>query len=123
MELGQIVFGNPVGKFETYNYQDALILSLISEMETVYWNKNQKEWDRYSDPGFVGITFRPYYWGDNEEEAAKPNLTVAFSEQEIRWYKHPGRSMTVTLDWTPEQWADWYEKSYQLIWSNHHEKW
>jgi hypothetical protein len=118
MELGQMIFGNPTGNFGTQNYQDALVLSLLEEIERVFWNRYQEEWNRYDDPKLVGVEFRPYYWGDNEEEAAKPNLKFATSPQEIRWYKHPGRSMSVTIDWTPDEWVKWYEDAYQLILAN-----
>lgn len=116
--LGQIMYGNPVGNYETKNYQDALVLSLLDEIERVHWNKYQEEWNRHNDPKLVGVEFNHYFWGDDEIEAAKPNLKFIFSEQEIRWYKHPGRGMTVTIDWTPEQWVQWYENAYQLINAN-----
>lgn len=118
MELGQLIYGNPTGDYGTRNYQDALVLSLLDEIERVYWNKYQAEWNRHDDPKLVGVEFRPYYWGDTEEEAIKPNLKFIFSEQEIRWYKHPGRSMSVTIDWTPDEWVQWYENAYQLINAN-----
>ena len=118
MELGQLIHGNPTGEFFTTNYQDALILSLLNEIERVFWNRYQKEWERWQDPQLTGVTFRPYYWGDDPEEVALPNLVFAFSPQEIRWYKHPGRSMSVTLDWSPDEWVQWYEAAYQLILAN-----
>lgn len=118
MELGQLMYGNPTGEYPTKNYQDALILSLLNEMDRVFWNKNQKEWDRFEDPCFVGVVFRPYYWGDDETKAALPNLMFAFSDQEIRWYKHPGRSMSVKFDWSANEWLKWYEDAYQLILAN-----
>lgn len=118
LEIGQMIYGNPTGRFETKQYQDALVLSLLDKIEIVYWNKNQIQWERHENPGLVGVEFRPYYWGDDAEEAVKPNLKFIFSEQEIRWYKHPGRSMSVTLDWTPDEWVQWYESAYQLIDAN-----
>ena len=116
--LGQIMHGNPPGNYETMNYQDALIESLLGNIDRVFWNRYQKEWDRHEDPKMVGVEFRPYFWGDDEMEASKPNLKFIFSEQEVRWYKHPGRGVTVTLDWTPELWVNWYESAYQLIDAN-----
>lgn len=115
MELGQAVFGNPVGNYETERYQDALVLSLLDEIDRVFWNKNQKQWDRHEDPKLTGVVFRPYYWGDNEDEASLCNLCFDFSDQEIRWYKHPGRSMSVTLAWTPDEWVKWYSNALNLI--------
>lgn len=118
LELGQLVHGNPTGNYATKNYQDALVLSLLGEIDRIYGNLNQDEWNRCDDPNLVGVEFRPYYWGDDPEEAAKANLKFVFSDQEIRWYKHAGRSMTVTIDWTPDQWVQWYENAYQLILAN-----
>lgn len=118
LELGQMMHGNPVGNYSTRNYQDALVLSLLQEMDRIFWNKKQEDWNRHDDPEMVGVEFRPYFWGEDEKEAAKPNLKFIFSEQEIRWYKHPGRSMTVTIDWTADEWVQWYENAYQLINAN-----
>lgn len=116
--LGQLMYGNPTGRFETKNYQDALIESLLNEIERIHHNLYQEEWNRWGDPKLVGVEFRPYYWGDDPEEAAKPNLKFIFSDQEIRWYKHACRGATVTIDWTADEWVQWYENAYQLINAN-----
>ena len=119
MELGQFIHGNPVGEYGTQNYQDALVLSLLNEIDRVFWNKYQREWNRHENPNFIGVIFHPYYWGEQDEEGATfPNLKFVFSDQEIRWYKHPGRSMSVTIDWTADEWVQWYENAYQLINAN-----
>lgn len=118
VELGQLVFGNPMGNYETKNYQDALVLSLLDNMDRVFWNNHQRNWDRHESPAMTGVEFRSYYWGDKEDEANKPNLKFSFSDQEIRWYKHPGRGMTASLAWSADEWAQWYEKAYELINSN-----
>lgn len=114
-EMGQFVHGNPTGPLGTERYQDALVLALLDEIDRVYWNQQQKEWHRFEDPLIPGLEFRSYYWGDKEEEAVKPNLKFDFSEQEVRWYKHPGRSMSVTIDWTPDEWVQWFHKAMDII--------
>lgn len=111
MEIGQMIFGNPVGAYETDDVVDALLHFIMDEFRRVYQNVNQKDW--YNDPTLVTATFpelevRPYYWGDDETEAAKPNL--AYGEVEVRWYKHFGRSMTVNVDWNILEWVDWFEE-------------
>lgn len=114
-ELGQFVFGNPHGDFETPEWVDALIDKLLSEIERVCWNTQQVEWDRYGDPKLPGVIFRPYYWGDKAEEAEKPNLVFAFSPQEIRWYKHPGRGQSAAIEFSNSQWIEWFGKALDLI--------
>jgi len=115
MELGQMMHGNPTGEYGTAEWVDALIEALISEAERVYWNVNQEEWDRYSDPKIKGLEFRPYYWGDDEKEAALPNLKFTDSPQEIRWYKHIGRSMTASESFTIGSWISWFNHGMAII--------
>lgn len=114
-ELGQMLHGNPTGNYGTTEWVNALISALLVEIERVYWNNNQKEWEASEDPGLNGVVFRPYYWGDDPHEAELPNLKFIFSDQEIRWYKHPGRGMSCTLLWTPEEWIEWFNLGLQAI--------
>ncbi len=44
----------------------------------------------------------PYYWGDDETEAEKPNFKHYESGLEIRWYKHIGRGMSCNKHVCPE---------------------
>ena len=77
---------------------------LLDEIGRVFWNVNQREWKLGYDPKIPGVEVRPYYWGDEtDKEATKPNFK--FGEAEIRWYKYPGRGMTVNVDWGPEKWV------------------
>ena len=117
-ELGQIMFGNPTGAYGTEEWVDALVEALLYDIERVYWNQQQEQWNRYEDIKMEGVEFRPYYWGDNEEEAAKPNLKFDFSEQAIRWYKHPGRGQSSELKFTPEEWIEWFNKGMAVIRGN-----
>lgn len=52
-------------------------------------------------------SFRSYYWGDDEVEATKPNL--AHDGIEVRWYKHPGRSMTLNAPPEPDVMIKWFD--------------
>lgn len=117
-ELGQIVFGNPTGDYGTTEWQDALVTALLNEIERVYWNKNQIEWQGYEDPELDGLEVRPYYWGDDEAKSELPNLKFGFSEQAIRWYKYPGRGQSCSVEFTPEQWIEWFERGLKEIRSN-----
>lgn len=112
MELGQIAFGNPTGEYETPEHAEALIEYLFSEIDRVYWNREQEEWGRNYDPRIPGIVFRPYHWGD-DEEASKPNFE-SFN-QEIRWYKYPGRGVTHSKEMSEEEWIEWFYKTLEVI--------
>lgn len=117
-EIGQAIFGNPTGNYGTKEWHDALISEILREIGRVYWNKNQVNWDGLVNPNFEGVQVRPYYWGDDEEEEALPNLRFDFSEQEIRWYKYPGRGQSCTLDWSNDEWIEWFNKGLEVIRSN-----
>lgn len=118
-ELGQMLFGNPTGNFGTSEWVDALIAYLLDEIERVHWNKYQKEWGRYEDPKLNGVTFNPYYWGDDEKEAEKPNLKFdSGSGQEIYWYKHPGRGQSSLIYFGKTEWINWFNAALEIIRKN-----
>jgi len=107
--------GNPPGNYMTPEWVDALVIALLDEIERVYWNTHQEQWERYQEPNIKGLHFRAYYWGDDEVEAAKPNLKFDFSEQDIRWYKHPGRSMSFSVEFTDREWIEWFQEGLRVI--------
>lgn len=115
MELGQAIFGNPTGDFGMPPYADALLGGLLDEIERVYWNREQKAWEKYEDPSIPGIVFRPYYWGDDEEKAALPNFEVEGNPQKVRWYKHAKRGTNCEFEYSPEEWARWFDCAYAHI--------
>ncbi len=104
-EMGQAVFGTPYAEFATGDLGEACVRAVLDEIHRVFWNVHQKKWDEYTDPEIKGVIFRPYYWGEEETEALKPNL--AAHGVEVRWYKHPGRGETVATDMTPDGWSAW----------------
>lgn len=115
-EMGQLLFGNPTSQFACRPFVTALLLEAIGEIETVFWNMNQRRWDRREDPKIPGVEFRPYCWDEEDEaECAKPNFK--WGGAEIRWYKHPGRGMSTDVDWTPAQWAEWFDSLYAHVWN------
>lgn len=113
MELGQMCFGNPTGQHEMLPYQDALVRDVLREVERVFWNLNQRQFDLASGDTLPGLELRPYYWGTDEDKQALSNLKIG--EQEIRWYKHPMRGSTCTLEWGPEQWVRWFDFAMAFI--------
>ena len=114
-ELGQMIFGNPTGDYDCPDYVITLLEGLLGEIERVYWNRGQEAWERFHDPKIPGITFRPYYWGDDETEASLPNFVVEGVNAEIRWYKHPHRGVSATVNWDPDQWVVWFDVAMKLI--------
>jgi len=112
-ELGQLFFGNPAGSYALPEFVDALLMHIFGEISRVFWNLNQDEWRHFSDPGFPGIEVRPYYWGEDEGEAARPNF--AFGGVEIRWYKHPGRSMSCDRELAEAEWVKWFDACLKAI--------
>lgn len=112
-ELGQAIFGNPSGSFELSEFANALLHHLFQEIARVYGNVNQKQWQWLSDPKIPGIEVRHYYWGDDPEEAARPNFT--FGRVEIRWYKHPCRSASCNLALTEAEWVSWFNDCLKAI--------
>lgn len=114
-ELGQALFGNPTGSYALPEYVEALFFHILSEISRVYWNLNQESWScRYtSDPGIPGLTVRPYYWGEDEDESVKPNFV--FSDVEIRWYKYTGRGMSCSHELTEKEWVKWFDACIKVI--------
>ena len=112
-ELGQYAFGNPIGRYECPPLVHALLDYLLEEIGRVFWNQNQEEWESYEDPEIKGIEVRRYYWGEDEKEAIKPNFR--FKDVEIRWYKYPGRGMSVNKEMSAEEWETWFEECLDTI--------
>jgi hypothetical protein len=116
-ELGQLGFGNPFGEYVMDDFSIALTEYLFEEIGRIYWNINQKDWDE-EDPEIKGITYNPYYWGESPAKQKLPNFKIKGSKQEIRWYKYPGRGQTCTIDFSPEEWKEWFESALKLIRKN-----
>lgn len=107
LELGQLVFGNPWGDYACPHWCDALVWEILREIERVFWKRHQRAWDMIEDPCIPGVEFRPYYWGDDEKQAAKPNLK--HGDIEVRWYKHPMRSSSLNVEARADMMIPWFE--------------
>jgi len=112
-ELGQALFGNPHGKYDCPEYVCALFDYILGEISRVYWNNNQKAWDYYDDPQIPGIEYRSYCWDSDSEDAQKPNFK--FKDVEIRWYKYPGRGMSINVNWSEPQTRRWFDECIAAI--------
>lgn len=106
-ELGQLAFGNPTGNYPCPHWCDALVREVLRQIEIWFFNKNQRAWDLQEDPTIPGVECRPYYWGDDETEAARPNLS--FDGVEVRWYKHPMRGSSLNVEAEPYGMVEWFE--------------
>ena len=97
MEMGNLLFGSSRGEYE---FPDRKIvdsdewvallnvLGLDDYGVTGIGNPHENDRGGYDD-GVICIN--PYYWGDDEAEAAKPNFLDRSIGLEIRWYKYPFR--------------------------------
>lgn len=103
MELGNLLFGHSRGE---YVFPDR---NLVNCRE---WNTllEVARLDFYgvSDDGNYGFdndtfTIRPYYWGEDEEEADKPNFLYKPTGFEIRWYKYPFRDSYMNQNLTNKE--------------------
>ena len=82
---------------------------MMEEVDRVYWNLHQKEWDRNEDPKFDFFEYRPYWWGDEDApEAHLPNFR--YNGVKIWWYKYMGRSMSTNVDYSAAQWVKWFNQ-------------
>jgi hypothetical protein len=116
--MSQIAFGNKVGDWETEEWVDALIDYIVEEIDRVYWNLNQEEWNRQDDPKLKGLKYNPYYWGEDRRAKEKSNLKFKHSPQEIRWYKHIGVGQTSSIKMSNEEWIDWFNGALKIIRDN-----
>lgn len=99
MELGNLFFGNSRGEFSVEPrraYQDAFYDFLNKAGFDGYgYATGDKVKDRISeeDAAFENETFiiRPYYWGENQEIAQRPNFVYKPTNLAMSWYKYPMR--------------------------------
>lgn len=92
----------------------------------VYWNINQTEWD---GGGFHREAFehenhhcgieRITWSNHRNEDTYIPN--VAFDGVYIYWYKYLGRGMSANVNYTNDQWIEWFNKLMEVI-RKHEEK-
>jgi hypothetical protein len=106
-ELGQYCYGNAYGQYEMPQYAIVLLQGILQYISITVWNRDQVEWDKYTDPGIPGIEYRPYWWGNEDApEATMPNLGCGGVK--VFWYKYPGRGMSVDKNLSPAEWAEWF---------------
>ena len=104
-------------QYETSDFVEALIIALKRELDLVYWNWNQESLDDRKDWQFTdlpgGFEYRRYYWDDEEEFCELPNMK--FAGVSINWYKHIGRGMSTNVDFSNDQWVQWFGEALNAI--------
>ena len=91
MEIGNILFGNSRGTYKIDRqggYEDIFAEFLTSNNFDSYGYKKDNKERTFENDVFI---IRPYYWGDDEEEAQLPNFVHKATNLEINWYKYPMR--------------------------------
>lgn len=78
MELGNLMFGHSRGEYEVN--RKFINLKEWQDLLTAY-NLNETYGDYIETDKFI---MRPYYWGEDEEEEAKPNFVYKPMNIEIR---------------------------------------
>ena len=97
-ELGNLLFGNSRGNYPIEDRR---------QWEDVFWKYFEDYFDYHGyymkekeDPehttergGYENDVFliEPYFWGEDEEIAEKPNFVFKHTGIEVQWYKYPFR--------------------------------
>lgn len=106
MELGNLIFGNSRGEYpvERGEWQDrfAEFLDNIGCDRYGYFGiiPNANERGGITTDKFI---IRPYYWGESDAEAEKPNFEYLPNGYKLDWYKYPLRDAYANQDITYEE--------------------
>ncbi|MBD5584000.1 MAG: hypothetical protein HDQ88_02875 [Clostridia bacterium] len=114
MELGNLIFGhhdtnNLCEKYvidrETFQgmfhkFLESIGFTIYGYTETDELCKKLNYEGLFENDVFL---IRPYYWGDDEDEMAKPNFVYKPGNVEISWYKYALRDAYCSHDLTIEQ--------------------
>lgn len=105
---------------ECPEYIIALLSYIRDELDRLYWNKFQEEWDDnpFSNSGnvegFNNGTFEvhAYDWkyglDDEDDDDEQPNFK--YKDIEIIWYKYLGRGTRINREVYPEEVIDMFNK-------------
>ena len=98
-EMGQAVFGNPMGEFDFDSMENSGIVEDMLRIISWYATGDSSYSDEFKNDVFE---LRSYYWGEDDEIEALPNFKHYKTGLEIRWYKYIGRGMSVNKHVCPE---------------------
>lgn len=109
IELGNLMFGHSRGQ---YKFPDREIagsdewVALCAALGVDSYGHAGKDNSFVTECGGYDdgeICVNPYYWGDVEAEAAKPNFLDRKIGLEIRWYKYPFRDAYMNWKMSAEE--------------------
>lgn len=86
-------------------------MSVLQEIEKSYRVERRELWSWLSDPGYAGLVYRPYE--ESQDEIGLGNLET--EEVSVQWHRFPGNMEMSDIEWSPEQWTQWYEKTVSMI--------
>ena len=105
MELGNLAFNHNTNQnYDCPYYVVALLKELGNQLERVYWNKNQEEYDNpFENTGnrFSNGVFEVQAYSWDDENPTDYNFKYYVGDKanikdiEISWYKYLGRDTTV----------------------------
>ena len=107
MELGNLLFGHSRGNYSVPRKYEEYFGEMLEQLG----------FDRYGYPQFTEArTFqnevfavRPYYWGDDDNEAELPNFEYYPQHFTLRWYKYPLRDAYSNVPVTKEMLEEIFE--------------
>jgi hypothetical protein len=106
-ELGQMVFGQPLESCAMPLYARSLFVGIQQEWERVWWNIHQQQFHDHDSGDMGALHWRPYVYQSDED--AGPNFWLDGHPMRVRWYKHPGRSMSCSQNLSPAEWVAWHD--------------
>lgn len=94
MELGNLFWGNSRGEYLIDRDLTDLFIDILEMLgcdARGYTNNNNPNINDRGGITIDNIIIRPYYWGDDEDEAVLPNFEYKPLRLTIDWYKYPLR--------------------------------
>ena len=115
MELGNAFFGNSRGEFSIprfVGYEDQLN-RLLAAFEAVLSPLGRVTLSEEFENEVFSV--KPYYWGDDEAEANKPNFHFKPSGYELKWYKYPLRDSYQSIELSVEDFGKMIDKCVESL--------
>lgn len=109
IELGNLMFGHSRGQYKFPDREMADSdewVALCAALGVDAYGHASKDNSFITERGGYDdgeICVNPYYWGDDEAEAAKPNYIDRKIGLEIRWYKYPFRDAYMNWKMSAEE--------------------
>lgn len=91
MELGNLLFGNSRGEYSLLNRNLVNCKNWRNLLDITNCDSYGCCNNESGEFNCELFTIRPYYWGDDEKEANKPNFVYKPINFTISWYKYPFR--------------------------------